>query len=129
MYQAQPQMQQMPMQQNMVTNHINGRFVGRVEDITANEVSMDGSVSIFPTNDMQSIYCKQWKSDGTIQTVRYVPEVIENENTANASKEEMKSFYDEFRGYQNEIMERFDKLEKSIKPTTTRSRKKEDADE
>lgn len=35
---------------------------------------MDGSVSLFPQNDYSAIYAKTWTKDGTIATVKYVPE-------------------------------------------------------
>lgn len=51
-----------------------GRIVSQVEEITPQEVPMDGSVGLFPQNDYSCIYAKQWTKDGNIQTVRYVPE-------------------------------------------------------
>ena len=34
---------------------------------------MDGSVSLFPTNDLSMIFAKAWRADGTIQTIMYKP--------------------------------------------------------
>lgn len=53
---------------------IPGRLVANADEITPQEVPMDGSVSLFPQNDYSCIYAKQWTKDGNIQTVRYVPE-------------------------------------------------------
>lgn len=53
---------------------LQGRMVAQVEEITPQEVPMDGSVGLFPQNDYSCIYAKQWTKDGNIQTVRYVPE-------------------------------------------------------
>ena len=53
---------------------IPGRLVANADEITPQEVPMDGSVGLFPQNDQSCIYAKQWTKDGNIQTVRYVPE-------------------------------------------------------
>lgn len=53
---------------------LQGRMIAQVEEITPQEVPMDGSVGLFPQNDYSCIYAKQWTKDGNIQTVRYVPE-------------------------------------------------------
>lgn len=53
---------------------LQGRMVNGVDEITPQEVPMDGSVGLFPQNDYSCIYAKQWTKDGNIQTVRYVPE-------------------------------------------------------
>lgn len=55
---------------------LQGRIVHQVEEITPQEVPMDGSVGLFPQNDYSCIYAKQWTKDGNIQTVRYVPEQV-----------------------------------------------------
>lgn len=54
-------------------NSIPGRLVNNLSEVAPNEVPMDGSVSIFPTNDYSRIYIKAWQSDGTIKTVAYAP--------------------------------------------------------
>ena len=52
---------------------LNGKVVQAVEQITANDVPMDGSVAIFPKQDMSEIYAKSWNADGTIRTIVYKP--------------------------------------------------------
>lgn len=47
---------------------LNGKMVDAVEQITANDVPMDGSVAIFPKKDMSEIYLKSWTPNGTIAT-------------------------------------------------------------
>lgn len=54
---------------------IRGRFVNNVEDIAPSEVPMDKSLSLFPMSDYSCIYAKQWQPDGTITTIKYVPEM------------------------------------------------------
>lgn len=56
------------------TYFIPGRVVGDLSEITTNEVPMDGRVSLFPKNDYSCIYAKTWESNGTISTVKFVPE-------------------------------------------------------
>lgn len=63
---------QMPTQQRF-------KIVNRLEDITPNDVPMDGTTGIFPLSDNSAIYVKSWNTDGTIKTIKYVPEVIESE--------------------------------------------------
>ena len=53
---------------------IPGRVVNTSDEITPQEVPMDGSVSLFPQSDYSCIYAKTWTKEGTIATVRYVPE-------------------------------------------------------
>ena len=53
-----------------------GRVVQNEQEITPQEVAMDGSISLFPLGDYSCIIAKQWNSDGTIKTLRFVPEVV-----------------------------------------------------
>lgn len=53
---------------------IPGRLVANADEITPQEVPMDGSVSLFPQNDYSCIYAKTWTKEGTIATLKFVPE-------------------------------------------------------
>lgn len=53
---------------------IPGRTVNNLDEITPQEVPMDGSVSLFPQSDYSAIYAKTWTKEGRIATVKYVPE-------------------------------------------------------
>lgn len=53
---------------------IPGRLVNNLDEITPQEVPMDGSVSLFPQADYSAIYAKTWTKDGTIATVKFIPE-------------------------------------------------------
>lgn len=55
-----------------------GRLVANADEITPQEVPMDGSVSLFPQNDYSCIYAKTWTKEGTIATVKFVPENPQN---------------------------------------------------
>lgn len=82
---------------------IPGRLVNNLDEITPQEVPMDGSVSLFPQNDYSAIYAKTWTKDGTIATVKYVPEQPQMEPQKSPLEERL-----------DRIDQRFDKLEKML---------------
>lgn len=69
---------------------LNGKMVDAVEQITANDVPMDGSVAIFPKKDMSEIYLKSWTPNGTIATVVFKPVLEEQANNSVSIPSEMK---------------------------------------
>lgn len=78
--------QQIPQQQNNYSSQRNvlyGRFVNNIDEITPNEVPMDGSISIFPRNDYAEIYVKTWDTNGTIKTFTFVPQQAVEEKEVN----------------------------------------------
>lgn len=95
---------------NLYQNQLNrfqsipGRLVNNLDEITPQEVPMDGSVSLFPQNDYSAIYAKTWTKDGTIATVKFVPEQP-------ASAVPQKSPIEE---RLDRIDQRFDRLEKML---------------
>lgn len=95
-----------PPQENQ--NSIQGRIVANAEDITPNEVPMNGSVSIFPLADGSCILTKTWSNEGIIKTGLYVPYIPPQNNSED--QEEKKSFED----ISAIILERLDKMEKMI---------------
>lgn len=114
-------------QQNQPTSNqvrgINGRVIGNVNEVTPNEVPMDGNVSLFPLNDYSCIYAKMWNTDGTIQTIKFIP-VVENAQEAQQTQQLTDAHY-------NNILERLDKIEQMLTPKKTNSRaaKKEEVNE
>lgn len=62
-----------------MTSNLTGRIIQNENEITPNEVAMDGSVSLFPLGDYSAIIAKQWNANGTISTIKYVP-VVDNED-------------------------------------------------
>lgn len=112
-----------------------GKVVNDVSMVSPNDVPMDGNVAIFPKNDMSEIYCKQWKQDGTIQTVVYKP-ILGDSPQDGTSMPQMNfdALNEDVRALREEISERFDRLEKSmggteVKKTTPRTKKEVSADE
>lgn len=67
---------------------VRGRFVSREEDITPNEIGMDGQVSFFPLADYSAIIAKLWDSKGQIQTFKFVP-LVETEEKNLEDKSDM----------------------------------------
>lgn len=53
---------------------ITGRVVSSPDEITVQEVPTDGSIAWFPAQDGSCVYGKRWTPDGSITTLRYVPE-------------------------------------------------------
>lgn len=112
-----PPVQQLPMQNNMQMNqqppriNVVGRMVSSLEEITVQDVPTDGSASFFPKSDYSCIYAKQWGSNGLIQTVKYVPEKVEE---TNPPVEE---------GRTSEILQRLENIEKMLKRNGNRNRR------
>ena len=68
---------------------IPGRLVNNLDEITPQEVPMDGSVSLFPQQDYSAIYAKTWTKDGTIATMKFIPEKQETAPTPNLLEEKI----------------------------------------
>lgn len=97
---------------------INGKIVPNIESITANDVPMDGSVAVFPKQDMSEIYIKFWENNGTIRTIVFKP-VLE-QNTNNLPQEDKKTILSLSESVTGAFMERFDNLEKQINDLMTK---------
>lgn len=52
---------------------INGRSVSSIDEITAGEVPLNGSLAVFPKTDGSIIYVKSTNGNGTIDTKYYIP--------------------------------------------------------
>lgn len=121
----QPVQQQSVPVQTQQPMGIAGRTVQSVEQITANEVPMDGSLAFFPKQDMTEIYAKQWNADGTIKTVIYRP-VMDNAVNSHGNNrnqqitipdEVTKAFMDRF----DELSGKIEQLENSMTNSMTKS--------
>lgn len=86
---------------------IPGRIIQNPQEITPEEVPMNGTVSLFPANDYSYIVAKQWNQNGLIDTVRFVPEKpVVAESAPSAEPDPFKQ----------EVISRLDKLESLLKP-------------
>lgn len=108
------QQQTGPIQQNQ---GIHGKFIQMPDNIVANDVPMDGTVAIFPMQDMSCIYAKSWGADGKIATVLFKPVLTDSAN--NLSSEAEKAKIDLSDASTEVIMRRFDELEQKIEQLKT----------
>lgn len=53
-----------------------GRMISAPNEITPQEIPMDGSISLFPMQDGSAVYGKFWDSNGQIKTIRFIPENV-----------------------------------------------------
>lgn len=68
--------------QQSPTNGLIGRMVDQTDEIMPSEIRMDGSLGFFPMRDLSAIYVKQWDQNANLQTIRYVPEqIVEQQDT------------------------------------------------
>lgn len=118
-YQQSLQPTQMSGTNQQISNGINGKIVPSVEIITANDVPMDGSVAVFPKQDMSEIYVKYWENNGTIRTIIFKPTL--EQNASNLSQTDEKPKFDLSEASTTAFMERFDSLEKQINDLMTKS--------
>lgn len=121
--------QQFIPQQQMQPQVINGRIIDDINSINANEVCMDGSISVFPMRDMSKIYAKRWNQNGVIETVTFEP-VIESD-AINSTPNEQKSNLEVFNEVRDTLLNRIDELEKkivSISKSVTSSRAKKESE-
>lgn len=66
-----------PVQNQTHSQGILGRMISNPNEITPQEVPMDGSISMFPMQDGSAVYGKFWDSNGQIKTIRFVPENVD----------------------------------------------------
>lgn len=120
----QQSLQMMPTQMSGA-NHpqgLVGKMVNDVSIVSPNDVPMDGNVAIFPKNDMSEIYCKQWKQDGTIQTVVYKPILEQNpQEGANIPQTDFNALNEDMRALREDIKDMRGLIEKSMGGTASKS--------
>lgn len=100
MYQYQQPYQQ-PYQPQMQPRGVPGRVVSSLSEVTVNDVPSDGSIGYFPARDGSCIWAKQWRGDGSIETVSYLPQPLPKQEKQHDRLDE--------------IMERLDSIEASLK--------------
>lgn len=82
---------------------LNGKVIQLPDEITPNDVLMDGSISYFPAHDGSCIYAKSWNQNGSIDTIRYIPETVD-----------VKPKEDPYAQIFQQINERLSKIEKAL---------------
>lgn len=64
-------------QEPMAIPHLIGRSISANDQIPPKEIPSDGSPAYFPMQDGSAILVKVWTGNGTINTVRYIPEQVQ----------------------------------------------------
>ena len=121
----QNQRQQMPQTELSPQNRpvtLGGRIINDPAEIMPSEIPMDGTPTLFLSQDYSKIYVKAWSADGTIKTFVYSPIEQSSAESPKAGETE-NNMYAMF-------MDRFDKLEQMInrssqKPNKGRNNEKE----
>ena len=123
-YQQPPQFQQPQMQQPQpfVPIQIHGHTIkDENTEIAPNDVPMDGTVSLFPTEDYSCIFAKHWNKDGKITTTKYVPVSSDEDFTPTPG------FEDEMRARMDELKDLLQKGNRyNGKPRYQNNQKKDD---
>lgn len=109
-YQQPVQQQQQPV--------IFGRVVNSFDELTVNDIPMNGSAAYFPKADMSEIECRKWMSDGTIHRSTFKPVLDTNLN--NLACNDKNSLELAVNALQDNINDRLDRLEKMIKPSRSK---------
>lgn len=97
--------QPVPSQEPMAIPHLIGRSISANDQIPPKEIPSDGSPAYFPMQDGSAILVKVWTGNGTIQTVRYVPEQVQQPSQPEEHSNE-------------EILKRLESLESKITSLT-----------
>lgn len=122
-----PQMQpqqgySMPTQQ-FVPKQIHGHTVRDDSvEIPPNDVPMDGTVSLFPTEDYSCILAKHWTKDGKITTTKFVPVPSDEDYTPTPG------FEDEMRSRMDELKQLIQSNHRSYNKKPNYSRNKQNGD-
>lgn len=104
-----------------------GKIVESMDIVKATDIPMDGNMYYFPKADGSVVYGKQWLANGQTRILSFKAILEDDGNNLSSEEEKLKiEPSDEFLGvFQNmfdSVIDRIDKLEKSLKTTT---RKKE----
>lgn len=90
-----------------VRSYIYGRPVTAPNEITPQEVPMDGTIALFPMQDLSCVYAKTWGADGTIKTMRFVPEPVNDPQNEGQTEGSMDALF-------ASLNQRLDKIEKML---------------
>lgn len=99
-YQPQSYTPQVPQTPQFTPVPIHGHTIkDEATEIPPNDIPMDGTVSLFPTEDYSCIFAKHWNKDGKITTTKYVPVSADEDYTPTPG------FEDEMRARMDELKE------------------------
>ena len=134
--QFQQAIQQPPVQQQMaMPNQLAplGKVVESLDIVKVTDIPMDGNMYYFPKADGTEIYSKQFMPNGQTRILTFKAILDEEGNNLSSEVEKFKiepseEFLEVFQGMFDGVLERIDKLEKSLKPNS-RAKKEVNADE
>lgn len=100
-----------------------GKIVDSVDIVKATDIPMDGSMYYFPKADGSEIFGKQWLANGQTRILTFKAILDEEGNNLSSEEEKLKiepsdEFLEVFQNMFDGVLERIDKLEKSLKPTS-----------
>lgn len=108
-----PQQSQTP-----APSYLFGKVVTDPDRIAPNEVPMNGSPGFFPMPDYSAIYLKAWQPNGTIGTIKFIPEVKNEENTTTTESPILK-----------EVIERLERIENTLATNSSKKTSGKKADD
>ena len=109
------------------------KVVESIDMVKATDIPMDGNMYYFPKADGSMVFGKQWLANGQTRILTFKAILDEEGNNLSIEEEKLKfalsdEFTDTFKGMFDTVIERIDKLEKSLKPTS-KTKKEVSADE
>ena len=110
-----------------------GKIVDSVDIVKATDIPMDGNMYYFPKADGSEIFGKQWLANGQTRILTFKASLDEEGNNLSSEAEKFKiepsdELLEIFQSMFDGVLERIDKLEKSLKPTS-KAKKEVSADE
>lgn len=90
-----------------------GRYINSIDEVTPNDVPMDGNLYPFMLNDCSRVYGKRWNSKGQIETVVYIPEPVETSKENSGGSAET---YEKMVVAFNSLNVRLENIEKLLAP-------------
>lgn len=110
-----------------------GKIVDSVDIVKATDIPMDGNMYYFPKADGSEIFGKQWLANGQTRILTFKASLDEEGDNLSSEAEKFKiepsdEFLEVFQSMFDGVLERIDKLEKSLKPNS-RTKKEVSADE
>lgn len=102
---------------------LTGRIIPDTNDVTPDEIPMDGRLAVFPMHDLSRICLKAWTENG-VATQWYIPEQRVAAQPAHQQQENPQTptviIPDDFK---NDIYSRLDAIEKALSSTPKRASK------
>ena len=110
-----------------------GKIVDSVDIVKATDIPMDGNMYYFPKADGSEIFGKQWLANGQTRILTFKASLDDEGNNLSSETEKLKiepsdEFLEVFQSMFDGVLERIDKLEKSLKPNS-RTKNEVNADE